>query len=169
VLVCAAGKPDELAWYAEVAVALRQVDRALAVRLVAAERPPLCPEEIWVRHWPAIELLPAARAVVGGAGYNTVAECLACGVPLVARPWPRTYDRQEFRARNASARGCVKLVREPAEAVHAALDLARLPPPRPAPFPNGAATAVDRIASLARLSAPFDTIAAVRRSQGGRE
>jgi len=45
-----------------------------------------------------MDLLPGVDLVVGGAGYNTVNECLACGVPLIARAWPRKYDRQSLRA-----------------------------------------------------------------------
>jgi len=36
-----------------------------------------------------MDLFGCASAIVGGAGYNTVAECLAWEVPLVARAWPR--------------------------------------------------------------------------------
>ena len=35
--------------------------------------------------------------VVGGGGYNTVYECAALGVPLVAFALPRRYDRQARR------------------------------------------------------------------------
>jgi hypothetical protein len=52
-----------------------------------------------VRHWPAVDLIAQARLVIGGAGYNTVHECAALNVPLVARPWPRKYDRQWLRAK----------------------------------------------------------------------
>ena len=98
-----------------------------------------------MRYWPAIDLFGCASAVVGGAGYNTVAECQAWEVPLVARPWPRAYDRQELRARNA--RGRVAVVREPAEAARAAVELMdrRHRVPR---FVNGAVEAVARIRAI---------------------
>ncbi|MBZ5621343.1 MAG: UDP-N-acetylglucosamine--LPS N-acetylglucosamine transferase [Acidobacteriia bacterium] len=146
VLVCASGKKDELAWYGEVVSRLRELDRSVPVRSLAAERPPQCPDECWVRYWPAIDLFGAAAVVVGGAGYNTVQESLAWDVPLVLRPWPRAYDRQELRARRASAGGRVTLVQEPEEAARAALEQIedrRVWLPR---FANGAVEAVARIA-----------------------
>ena len=83
VYVCAAGRPEEAQWYAAVGEGLR----AAGVRV--------CED----RHWPAMELYGGAAAVVGGGGYNTVHECVALGVPLVARAWPRKYDRQGPRLR----------------------------------------------------------------------
>src|SRR5581483_11759696 len=75
----------------------------------------------WIRYWPAIDLFSAASVVIGGAGYNTVEECLAIGVPLIAHPWPRMYDRQDLRARRAADRGRVVVVGDPHEAAEAAL------------------------------------------------
>jgi len=121
VLVCGSGKPEELEWYGAVVGELQRL--GAAVRCVAAVRPAQCPEECWVRYWPAMELFGCAPVVVGGAGYNTVAECLAWEVPLVARAWPRQYDRQELRARNAGGR--VTLVREPQEAARRGSSMGR--------------------------------------------
>jgi hypothetical protein len=104
VLVCPAGNPDEYVWYRDVAEALAG---GCEVRLLA--------------HWPAMELYAAADVVVGGAGYHTVNECVACGVPLVARPWPRQYDRQELRARKAA-----RVVRDVDQAVAAVHELAAM-------------------------------------------
>jgi UDP:flavonoid glycosyltransferase YjiC (YdhE family) len=138
VLVCAGGNPAELAWYG--AVTSRIQGRA-PVRCVAAERPPGCPEGCWVRYWPAMDLIAGASAVVGGAGYNTVQECLALRAPLIARAWERKYDRQALRAERTG----VRLVREPEEAAEAAVEAMRAWPwPRPL-FHNGAAEAVERI------------------------
>ncbi|MGH1395704.1 MAG: glycosyltransferase, partial [Trichormus sp.] len=53
---------------------------------------------LWVSHHPGIECLAAADVVVGAGGYNTVYECVAVGVPLVALALPRLYDRQTKRA-----------------------------------------------------------------------
>ncbi|MBW4572535.1 MAG: hypothetical protein KME31_32500 [Tolypothrix carrinoi HA7290-LM1] len=39
--------------------------------------------------------MAVADVVVGGAGYNTVYECAALGVPLVAIALKRLYDRQD--------------------------------------------------------------------------
>lgn len=96
VLVIGAGNLEELGWYQEVAEALRV--------------PLFC-------GWPAIEWMPAADVVVGGGGYNTVYECLACRAPLVAKAWPRKYDRQERRLSSAAIRGSVYRVETVAEAV----------------------------------------------------
>jgi hypothetical protein len=98
VLVSAAGNRDEQEWYGSVARALIAGLEGVGVRCVAPDCPPGCPEEAWMRYWPAMDLLPGVDVVVGGAGYNTVYECAACGVPLVARAWPRKYDRQALRA-----------------------------------------------------------------------
>lgn len=38
--------------------------------------------------------LQQAQVVIGGAGYNTVFECVALEIPLIGFPWPRQYDRQ---------------------------------------------------------------------------
>ena len=145
ILVCAAGKPDELDWYGAVVRAL--LDARARVRCVAALRPSQCPEECWIRHWPAMELFGCASVVIGGAGYNTVAECLAWGVPLVARAWTRKYDRQERRAGRAAGR--VALVRDPAEAARAAMQLTQRRPPRAPLYVNGVTEAVRLIYRLA--------------------
>jgi predicted glycosyltransferase len=142
-LVCASGKQDELEWYGAVAAALQE--RTL-VRVVAAERPAGCAEGSWVRYWPAIDLMRCAAVVVGGAGYNTIQECLAWDVPLVARPWPRKYDRQEVRAESAAARGRVTIVRTAEQAARSALELMQYGAPRLPRFTNGAAEAVRLIA-----------------------
>jgi hypothetical protein len=148
VLVCAAGKQDELDWYAAVVSAIREREPGAPVRLVAAERPAACPEECWVRYWPAMDLFQCAAVVVGSAGYNTVQECLAWRVPLVARPWPRIYDRQSIRAEQASARGRLTVVETPEDAARSALLQINNGPPGEPSYANGAAEAVRRICTL---------------------
>ena len=111
-LVCAAGREDEAAWYAEVA---QRLSAETKVRTAAG-------------YWPAIDLFPAARVVVGGGGYNTVHEALACGVPLVAKAWPRKYDRQWLRIERAGAAAVE--VNTPGEAVESALRLIAAANPR---------------------------------------
>lgn len=145
VLVCAAGNREELEWYGRVTEALITALPDVAVRAVAAVRPPGCPEGAWLRYWPAMDLLPGADVVVGGAGYNTVNECAACGVPLVARAWPRKYDRQSLR----SASVAQALVERPEEAPAAVRLALRRPVSREvrAEFPNGAGEAVELIMS----------------------
>ena len=137
ILICASGPQDELAWYGEVS---NLIARRAPVRCVAPTCPPGCPPECWTAHWPAIDLYPSASVVIGAAGYNTIHECLACNVPLIARPWPRKYDRQWLRARRAARRGQVIIVKEPEQAASAAL---RMPNENPhhSEFLNGAAQA----------------------------
>ncbi|MDZ7958946.1 MAG: glycosyltransferase [Aulosira sp. DedQUE10] len=101
ILVCASGKTSELSLFGELTLWLQQNFPDCAVRILAATCPKECPQELWVSHHPGIECLAAADVVVGGAGYNTVYECAAVGVPLVALPLERLYDRQEKRAYKA--------------------------------------------------------------------
>jgi len=154
VLVCAAGNPDELEWYGSVARLLDGSSRC-DVRCIAPARPQLCPKACWVSYWPAMDLYAAADVVVGCAGYNTIYECLACGVPLVARPWPRKYDRQSLRAHRAASRGSVVVIESPDEAVAAVIEALALNPrvDRCAQFLNGATEAVKLIQRIASNSA----------------
>ena len=140
IVVCASGRPDELGWFGEVAAML---GGHATVRCIAAELPPGCPQELWVRYWPAIDWIGGARVVIGGAGYNTVSECTACGVPLIARARPRKYDRQRLRAQQAG----VRVVETPAEAVDLAVKLARIRPAK-IPFRNGAVRTAELISTL---------------------
>lgn len=97
VVVLAGGRVEELAWFGQVTVAIAQTFPHMAVRCLAATCPPDCPPALWVTHYPALECLVAADLVVGSGGYNTVQECLTLGLPLMARPFPRLYDRQHHR------------------------------------------------------------------------
>jgi hypothetical protein len=146
VLVNAAGNRDEQEWYGSVSRALIGALKGVAVRCVAAACPPGCPPECWLSYWPAMDLLPAMDAVVGGGGYNTVNECAACGVPLIARAWPRQYDRQARRAAG-QAETLVTSVEEAVAAVRACLER----PGRTAcrgEFPNGAREAAQILQAL---------------------
>lgn len=139
ILVCASGEASELAWYGAVVGCLHP---AVDVRCVAPVCPPGCPRECWIEYWPAADLYPEADVVVGGAGYNTIHECAAWGIPLIARPWPRTYDRQWLRARRAAKSGAVTVVGEPREAADAAVRELRLARGLPVGFQNGAGEAM---------------------------
>ncbi len=103
VLVCAAGREEELALYGQLTVELARSLNNVIVRCLSAECPPGVPPELWVFHWPAMECWPAANVVVGGGGYNTVYECAAVKVPLVAFAFERKYDRQAVRLFKAKA------------------------------------------------------------------
>jgi predicted glycosyltransferase len=98
VVVCAAGEPHEQHQLGELATHLAMTFPQVTVRCLAPVCPLTCPPNLWVVHYPAIDLLQVANVVVGGAGYNTVAECQALGLPLVAFAFPRLYDRQAERA-----------------------------------------------------------------------
>jgi len=121
VLVCASGNATELAWYGATVSNLQTLYPSVDVRCVAPVCPPGCLKDCWIAHWPAADLYPAARVVIGGAGYNTIHECLCWEIPLIARPWPRKYDRQWLRARRAAKLGSVRIVKTPEEAAHAAV------------------------------------------------
>jgi UDP-N-acetylglucosamine:LPS N-acetylglucosamine transferase len=88
-------------------------------------------------------LYSTADAVIGGAGYNIIHECAACQVPLIARPWPRKYDRQWMRAGRAINNGWARIVETPMESAHAAINQMKQPPMRErAKIRNGARDAV---------------------------
>ena len=146
VLVCAAGNRDEQAWYGSLTQALSAALQGVAVRCASPLCPPGCPAEAWFRYWPAMDLLSGVDLVVGGAGYNTVNECLACGVPLIARAWPRKYDRQSLRAAG-QAEACPTSIDEAVAAVKACLARPGRTVTR-REFPNGASEAVEILEAL---------------------
>ncbi len=121
ILVCASGPAEELAWYGDVIERLLSGNPPARVRCVAPACPPGCPPKCWIKHWPASDLYAEAKVVVGGAGYNTIYECMAYNIPLIVRPWPRKYDRQWLRAKRAARHGPVTIVKQPEEAASAAL------------------------------------------------
>jgi predicted glycosyltransferase len=143
ILVCASGEIAELPWYGAVVSSLLSHSPAVDVRCVAPTCPSGCPHENWVEHWPAADLYPEADVVIGCAGYNTIHECAAYQIPLIARPWPRKYDRQWLRARRAAKRGTVTIVEKPQDAADAAIRQLEQLPPRTLPidFQNGVAEA----------------------------
>jgi hypothetical protein len=143
ILVCASGESSELPWFGAVIACLRAHYPGVEVRCVAPNCPPGCPEDCWIKHWPAADLYSTADVVIGGAGYNTIHECAAYQVPLIAHAWPRKYDRQERRATCAAQLGAVTIVATPEEAAFSAIRQLDLNPPgRPLlDFQNGAAAA----------------------------
>lgn len=142
ILVSAGGNAGELNWYGAVVSQLLKRGLECEVRCVAPDCPFGCPPECWISYWPATELYSAVDLAIGGGGYNTVYECVACGVPLVAKAWPRKYDRQHLRAVHAA-----RMVDEPHEAVDAAVELLSegRRPGRRFFFENGAQAAIERI------------------------
>ena len=149
IAICAAGNLEELAWYGAVVSQLLECAPRYNVRCIAPTRPDACPPECWVEYWPAMDLYASADVVIGGAGYNSIYECMACGVPLVARAWPRKYDRQRLRSHRAAGQACIRIVDDLNQAVAAALTLCGigLRPALPH-FENGAPEAVANIRQL---------------------
>jgi hypothetical protein len=142
-VITTAGNATELPWYGEAA---RLLARDVNLRCLAPQLPPGCPRDVWIRHWPSIDWIAAAQVAVGGAGYNTVNECIALSVPLVARPWPRKYDRQRLRAETSPG---VTIVETPQACYHAVLNALQQPrTPRPA-FRNGADEAAECVLAMA--------------------
>ena len=153
VIVLAAGRPEELAGYGQLTATLHQTYPHLAVRCLALELPPGCPPPLWQACYPALAVLPAASLVVGGGGYHTVYECQAAGVPLVAWPRSRRYDRQALRVARQGPALCP--VHSQAEAVAAvgAWSPTALPARRPAAGETGAIAAAAAIRELCRTFA----------------
>lgn len=88
---------------------------------------------ILVCHLPLLDCLPAARIVLGAAGYNLSAETRTLGIPAVQFPAARLYDDQQSR-----------VVGEPLDpridSVLARIRQTMLAaPPRISPYDNGAA------------------------------
>lgn len=102
IIVCATGRPDELATFGELTRILARQYRTFTVRCLAAQLPLDCPPDLWITHWPGIEVLQFADMVIGGAGYNLSYECAALKIPLIALPLRRQYDRQIHRAMQLS-------------------------------------------------------------------
>lgn len=90
--------------------------------------------------WPLMKLFAGVDALIGAGGYNTVYEARATGVPLLAVPRARLYDRQELRLRaeERTAPG------EVAERLRGLGARSR----SPAPFENGAHEAARLVAEL---------------------
>ena len=59
--------------------------------------------------YPMLELLNAFDGAIAAAGYNTVHELLAAGVPSILIPFKRVLDDQEQRARGLAAAGACQL------------------------------------------------------------
>ena len=97
VVVCAAGQPQEVALFGRITSQLATALPTVTVRCLAASCPTTLAPELWISHWPGMELLQFADVVVGSGGYNLVHECAALKVPLVAIALPRRYDRQARR------------------------------------------------------------------------
>ena len=147
-IVCAAGQASELAFFGCLS---RQLHCALPhaiVRCLAPQCPPSCPPEIWISHWPGIEVLQMADVVIGGAGYNTVHECAALGIPLVAFAFKRLYDRQSRRAQKWGHP--VQTIEQAIATTQRLLERNTRTTPFKHAYQNGAISAVSQIEQLLR-------------------
>jgi hypothetical protein len=161
VLILASGQQEELAWYGQVSAVIAHLP-GIQVCCLAATCPPHCPPELWRLHYPALEVLLAADLVVGSGGYNTVYECCALGIPLVAKPWPRLYDRQAHRLQQAQTQQPLTIVNTPQAAIIAVENGLQQNPPDSlpkVPYSNGAIAAVHWLESL--CSFPYSSIHAL--------
>ncbi len=95
VIILASGSSSELGVYGKIANILNR--QSYTVRCLSANLPPYCPSSVWKFHYPAIECLWLADVIIGSGGYNTVFECNALNIPLVALPHKRLYDCQYTR------------------------------------------------------------------------
>lgn len=96
-IVCATGKTSEQAFFGRITKHLAASLPPYQVRCLASNCPPECPPSLWFSHYPALDYLQLASAVISGGGYNIVHECRLLGVPLLAFPFERSYDRQALR------------------------------------------------------------------------
>jgi hypothetical protein len=147
-LVCATGNPQELAFFGQITEQLVTAFPTVTVRCLAATCPPHCSPEHWLCHWPGLEVLQLAHAVVGGGGYNLVHECTALGIPLVAFAMPRRYDRQARRIRQYGY-----LVENGKAAISTLTPLLAAGPPRrpPTAYANGIGEAIKHIETWQQL------------------
>jgi hypothetical protein len=125
ILILASGKPEEQEIYGFLAKDLTQKLPWVNIRFISLIYQVQCPFELWIKHFPAFEYLPAADLVIGGCGYNLFYECMALNIPLVCFPWDRIYDRQRARSQKAETLGLgtVKVVSSIEEAYYAVSEI----------------------------------------------
>jgi len=134
VLLLVSGQPQEQAFFEAVGAAIAHTLPQVTVRLIAATPPAESLRDRWISHYPAMDVLWLADAVIGSGGYNTVYECLALQVPLIAVPWKRLYDRQAQRLEKARQNGhAVHIVRSVPDVLTALQDVLETAP-HPAPL-----------------------------------
>ncbi|NEP17116.1 MAG: UDP-N-acetylglucosamine--N-acetylmuramyl-(pentapeptide) pyrophosphoryl-undecaprenol N-acetylglucosamine transferase [Leptolyngbya sp. SIO4C1] len=151
VVLCATGRPEQCDRFGRLAVRLAQAFPQLTIRCLAYQRPRCCPPALWMTHWPGLEVLQLASVAIGGAGYNTVYECAALGIPLISMPLAQIYDRQYHRAAQLSL-----VARCPAEVLKllpAALELSQSDS-CPRRYPNGVHAAVRHISQALESARP---------------
>lgn len=150
ILVLASGRPEEQSLYGHLTHTLAKSEPDYDIHCLSAVIPPTCPPDLWRFYFPALECLCAAHLVIGSGGYNTVYECLALGIPLIAFPFPRLYDRQRDRLQQVNHRiiAVDKIEAAITVAHHWLNDPTFLPPSYPPEYPNGVFTAIKEIDTL---------------------
>lgn len=150
VIILASGYSFELAIYGKIAAILHQQD--YTVRCLSPNLPPDCPSSVWQFHHPAINCLWLADVVIGSGGYNTVFECNALNIPLVALAQKRLYDCQQTRIITQQKLGnpCF-LAKTPIAAIQLTqqlLSVTKSKPLKPAKFLNGVNVVGEKIRQL---------------------
>ncbi|MBX9720502.1 MAG: hypothetical protein K2X81_03815, partial [Candidatus Obscuribacterales bacterium] len=92
VLICASGKDDEEDYYIELTRQIARRYPGIALRCLIARDLPN-EDRLFINHWPGIDYICAADILIGAGGYNTINECEALKIPLLAMPQGRLYDR----------------------------------------------------------------------------
>lgn len=145
ILICAAGQRQEQEFFGHLTVQLSQTLTHAKVLCLSDRCPASCPSELHLSHYPGIDCLAMADLVIGAGGYNTVYECAALQVPLLAFAFERQYDRQLRRILHHA-----QWVASPAAAIEAARQLLPVNKPgdRQFSYVNGAVDAVRYIEQI---------------------
>ena len=150
VIILASGYNSELSVYRQIAVTLEREN--YTVRCLSATLPPDFSSSVWQFHYPAIECLWLADVVIGGGGYNTVFECSALNIPLVALPHRRLYDCQYTRIITQQQQGYLiilaKNVTEVIKLTQQLLSRTQSKSLKPSKFLNGVTMAREKIREL---------------------
>jgi predicted glycosyltransferase len=123
----------------------------------------------------AAELLPAVDLAIAGAGYNTIAELAAAGLPAVLVPQDKVADEQIVRAARVAAAGAAIVLERPLSAEGVASTVRALREPSTLARLAGAARALPPplgarrgAAQLLRLVLPASAIDAAVAAVGDR-
>ena len=152
IIILATGKKEELPIYGQLAEKLLELEN-ITVRCISPIKPPNCPEDVWVFHYPAIECLSVGDIIVGSGGYNTIYEAQYLGIPLVSLPLKRLYDRQFIRIKNLKHQAYSPVIRVSniQEAIDSINYLLNTPISKPkTSFSNGVKRAIEIINTLAK-------------------
>jgi hypothetical protein len=152
ILISYSGMPDE-------SLKFEQLMSVLMQRFPREEFSCLCPGDFspaadlevklprrYTGAWPGMDYVAKAKVVIGGGGYNLIAECRALAVSIISMPQRRLYDRQDTRAR-INARHVANTVQEVVSQLSSLL-LETIGCRQTPVYTNGAAQATRMIASM---------------------